>query len=144
MRAKDPVTQHCWDWVRWCETRHLYLTSRTQGTLATLIPSTSRGREPNARLDPDMPYFNMAVHMLAEMREHADDWLAFKHYYLLPDRLVKQTVAELGIGTRTYYDRVKRFGKRAMALAPVIKGVHEANTRALDESPAAQRASDED
>jgi transposase len=108
------------------------------------MPSKSKGREPNARLDPDMQYFNMAIHMLADMAEHADDWIAFQHFYLKPERLVKQTVAELGIGTRTYYDRVKRFGTRAKALAPVIKRVHETNTRAMATSAAAALAADED
>lgn len=136
MKSKDPVTQHCWDWVRWCETRHLYLVTRSQGTLAALMPAKSKGREPNARNDPDMQYFNMAVHMLVDMPEHADDWLAFQHFFLKPERLVKLTAADLGIGVRTYYDRVSRFAKRAFSLAPSLKKVHEANTQAMRAAPA--------
>jgi hypothetical protein len=125
MKSKDPVVQHCWDWARWCETRHLYIPSRSHSTLGVLLPSSKKGREPNARNDPDMQYFNMAVHMLADIKEHQDDWLAFQHYYCMPAQVVKVTADKLGIGVRTYYDRVKRFGKRAFSLAPSIKVQHE-------------------
>lgn len=126
MKTKDPIAQYCWDWVRWCETRHLYIPSRGQGALAAMQTPAASGREPNARNDPDMQYFNMSVHTLRDMPKYLREWRAFEYFYLKPEQVVKRTADELGVGLRTYYDLVRRFGQRAYKLMPSIKKAHEA------------------
>lgn len=135
MKKRDPVSEYCWDWVRWCETRHFYIKSVGQGTLGALQQSRGTGREPNARNDPDMQYFNMAVHTLRDQSKYQSEWLAFEHYYLKPDQLVKVTAHELGVGLRTYYDQVNRFAQRAWKLLPSIKKAHEAMQAANARAP---------
>jgi hypothetical protein len=130
MKTKDPITQYCWDWVRWCETRHFYIRSVGQGTLGAIHGKAGNGREPNARNDPDMQFFNMAVHTLRDMPKYKREWLAFEYFYLKPDQVVKRTADQLGVGLRTYYDMVRRFGQRAMKLYPSLKKAHEAMTAA--------------
>ncbi|WP_426106404.1 hypothetical protein [Massilia sp. TSP1-1-2] len=125
MKTKDPITQYCWDWVRWCETRHFYIRSVGQGTLGALQQGKGTGREPNARNDPDMQYFNMAVHTLRDIAKYKTEWAAFEYFYLKSDQVVKRTAADLGVGLRTYYDLVRRFERRAYKLYPVLKKTHE-------------------
>lgn len=125
MKSRDPISQYCWDWVRWCETRHFYIRSSSGSTLGALQKGTGGGREPNARNDPDMQYFNMAVHTLRDQSQYADEWLAFEYFYLKQAQLVKTTAHELGVGVRTYYDMVNRFARRAWKLAPSLKKAHE-------------------
>lgn len=136
MKTKDPITQYCWDWVRWCETRHFYIRSVGQGTLGALQQGKGGGREPNARNDPDMQYFNMAVHTLRDLPQYRREWLAFEYFYLKPDQVVKRTAEQLGVGLRTYYDMVRRFGQRAYRLYPSIKKAHEAMSAASNKHAA--------
>lgn len=120
----DEVHELCIDWVRWCQTRRFYLKPATQGILARLQPSKV-GQEPNARNHPDMQYFNMAIHTLADMPCHKTIWAAFQQYYLGPNQVAKRTAAELGIGRQTYYDHVKRFSKAAHSMSLSLKRAHE-------------------
>lgn len=125
MKSKDPVVQHCWDWVRWCETRHFYIKSVSHGVLGAVASGGGSGREPNARNDPDMQYFNMAVHTLRDVAKYQREWLAFECFYLKPHQVVKRTADQLGVGLRTYYDLVRRFGQRAFKLYPSLKRAHQ-------------------
>ena len=143
MKSKDPVVQLCWEWVRWCETRRFYIKNVTHGLLGAAAGGGGSGREPNARNDPDLQYFNMAVHTLRDMPEHRGEWLAFEYFYLKPDQVVKRTADQLGVGVRTYYDLVRRFGRRAFKLYPSLKKAHE-QMQAAAAKQVARAVDDED
>ena len=135
MKKRDAVAEYCEDWVRWCETRRFYIRPASAGTLARLQPSKV-GREPNARNHPDMAYFNMAVHTLADMPKWEKKALAFKAYYVGNGDLVKRVADQLGVPIRTYYDHVKSFAKAAHRLSGSIKKAHETMTGAVsDDTP---------
>jgi hypothetical protein len=125
MKRYDPIAEYCADWVRWCATRRLYIRPPTKSLLARLQPSKS-GTEPNAPNHPDMQYFNMAIHTMADMAQWRREWPAFYAHYIGSAQVVKVTAGELGIGVRTYYDHVTRFSKAAFSLAASIKKVQEA------------------
>lgn len=125
MKKRDPVAEYCYEWVRWCETRRFYIRSSSSGILARLQPSKV-GREPNARNHPDMQYFNMAIHTLADMGKWAAKFKAFDAYYRGDGEVVKRIADQLGIGRRTYYDHVKSFADAAYKMADSIKTAHEA------------------
>ncbi|CUI05510.1 hypothetical protein BN2497_5797 [Janthinobacterium sp. CG23_2] len=125
MKNRDVVAEYCDEWVRWCQTRSFYMRPAASGTLGRLQPSKV-GREPNARNHPDMQYFNMAVHTLADMKKWKGKFLAFKAYYVGDATLAKQAAAALGISERTYYYHVKSFGQAAYSMSHSIKKAHEA------------------
>lgn len=124
MKKRDPIAEYCQEWVRWCDTRRLYIRPPTKSLLARLQPSKT-GVEPNARNHADMQYFNMAVHTLSEMKKWQREWPAFYVHYMGPGQVVKVTAADLGIGVRTYYDHITRFSRAAYTMAQSIKRVQE-------------------
>lgn len=126
-REYDHIAEYCVDWVRWCETRKFYIRPPAKNILARMQPAKT-GREPNARNHPDMQYFNMAIHTLADMPKYKAEWEAFKSYYFGADQVAKRAASDLGIGLRTYYDHVKRFSHAAYAMAGSLKKMHEAMT----------------
>jgi hypothetical protein len=77
-------------------------------------------------MDADMPFFNMAIHSLAD--EQPEEAMCFTLYYFHRYRPVKKIAATLGIGTRTFYDRMHRFSRRAHQLSRSIKRVHMEHT----------------
>jgi len=137
MKNRDPIAEYCQDWVRWSQTRTFYMRPPAQGLLARLQPSKSSGVEPNARNHPDMQYFNMAIHTLADMPRWRTEWATFKAHYIGPAQVVKRAASDLGIASRTYYDHLKRFSKAAHDMAHSIKRVHERLHAATPEERAA-------
>lgn len=137
MKKYDPLDEYCRDWVIWTSTRKYYGRPPSKTVLARMQPSKS-GNEPNARNHADMPYFNMAIHTLADMKEHQERYVAFMAYYCGEDDMVKRVVARLGIGRQTYYDRIKKFAQDAMNLSQSLK---RAAQRTGSLSDAAQAAS---
>ena len=133
----DKVAACCQAWAAWCRTREFYrkpggvnLLARLQGQSPPEKGDPIRtGLPPNARNDPFMQHFNGAVHACKDMEKYRKCFKAFDHFYNPKNypnhQLVKQIVAELGIGTRTYYDHVERFGKAAYLLAPSIQRASE-------------------
>ncbi|MCY0916430.1 hypothetical protein [Massilia antarctica] len=134
MKNRDVVAEYCDEWVRWCATRGFYIRKAASGTLGRLQPSKT-GREPNARNHPDMQYFNMAVHTLADMKKWKRKHLAFKAYYLGDGALAKQAASMLSISERTYYYHVKSFGIAAYSMSHSIKKAHEAMTAPVLPAP---------
>lgn len=116
---------HCIEWASWCFTRRFYLKPGAQNILARMQPSRS-GVEPNARNNPDMQYFNMAVHTLADMREHAEGLACFNLFYVDQVDNVKREADKLGIARSTYYRRIMAFARKAYSMSISIKRVHEA------------------
>lgn len=114
---------HCLEWASWCFTRRFYLKSGAQNILARMQPSKN-GREPNARNNPDMQFFNMAVHTLADMVEYKDGLACFSLMYIEQADHVKRQADKLGISRPTYYNRSRAFARKALSLAQSLKRVH--------------------
>ena len=128
---------YCLDWVRWCRTRR-YLAPPVPATLlARLQPRSGPAREPNGPMDADMSFFNMAVHGLADSFPH--EYVCFAIFYLHESANIKVIAADLNIGRQTFYDRVKRFAKRAHVMTPAIRKIHMEHT-APEEGQAGQVA----
>lgn len=115
---------YCQRWVQWCFTRGFYLKPGAKNILARMQPSKS-GKEPNARNDPDMQYFNMAIHAIADMPEYADGLVCFNLYYVDHADNVKVEAHRLGISRPTYYNRAKAFARKAHSLSISLKTAHE-------------------
>jgi hypothetical protein len=106
-------------WVAWHESRHLYVKPGVGNVLARLQPSRV-GTEPDAALDPQMPCFEMAVAAMREMPEHEAAVVCFWLFYVERVRRIKVVAGRLGIGRRTFYDRVNRAAGAAYALSKAI------------------------
>lgn len=115
---------YCQDWVTWCFTRRFYLRPGAQNILARMHPSKS-GREPNARNIADMPHFHTAVHMLAEMPQHADTVKCFSLLYCEEADYVKRQADKLDIARSTFYRRAAAFARAAYSMSLTIKRMHE-------------------
>lgn len=115
---------YCKAWATWCYTRKYYVRPGGKNILARMQPSRS-GIEPNARNDPDMQFFNMAIHTLADMKEYVDGMVCFTLHYLDHPEYVKVEAAKLQISRVTYYNRVKAFARRAYSMSHSLKRVHE-------------------
>lgn len=115
---------YCQEWAAWCVTRRFYLKPGAQNVLARMQPSRS-GREPNGKNNPDMQYFNMAVHALADMPEYAEGLACFNLFYVEQAPNVKREADKLGIARSTYYRRIVSFARKAYSMSISIKRVHE-------------------
>jgi hypothetical protein len=124
---------HCLEWASWCYTRRFYLKPGAQNILARMQPSRA-GVEPNARNNPDMQFFNMAVHTLADMSENAAARECFTLMYVEQADHVKRQAENLGISRPTYYNRSRAFARKALSLAQSLKRVH------LEQAPQADEA----
>lgn len=131
MRNRQPhaMDELCWEWVRWCVTRKFYIRPPGQSILARLQPSKT-GKEPNSRNHPDLQFFNMAVHALADMPKHKEGFTVFWMHYMGEGEVVKRAADKLGISRSTYYERVAKFAKDAYSMSQSLKAIHEKNTSA--------------
>ncbi|WP_426195068.1 hypothetical protein [Massilia sp. DWR3-1-1] len=129
----NQIDAYCLDWVRWCDTRKFYLRPAAQNILARMQPSKS-GIEPNIRNNPDLAFFNAAVHSLADMADHAEGYACFKAKYLEVNELIKVQVDKMGISRPTYYSRARSFARKALSLAGSLKRVHAESLSALGEA----------
>lgn len=119
------LNQYRLDWVHWCYTHRYYLAPGGKSVLASLQPSKT-GLPPNARNNPDMQFFNMALHTLADMKQHHDAMVCFNLYYVDQSGNVKRLADQLGISRPTYYNRVKSFARKACVLSQSLKKAHAA------------------
>lgn len=129
----NQIDAYCLDWVRWCDTRKFYLRPAPQGLLARMQPSKN-GVEPNIRNDPDMAFFNSAIHAQADMPEHAEGYACFKAKYIETDELIKVHVDKMDISRMTYYRRARAFARKALSLAGSLKRVHAQSLHASDDA----------
>lgn len=125
---------YCLEWASWCFTRRFYIKPGAQSLLARMQPSRS-GVEPNARNNPDMGYFNMAVHALADMKEHAEGLACFNLFYVDQAPNVKVEADKLGVARSTYYRRISSFARKAYSLSISIKRVSEEQQGRAAEPP---------
>ena len=115
MNQQDLHT-YCLRWIAWRESRRLYVKPMSGNVLARLQPSRI-GTEPDAALDPQMPCFEMAVAAMREMPEHEASAVCFWLFYVERVRRIKVVASRLGIGRRTFYDRVHRAARLAHKLS---------------------------
>jgi hypothetical protein len=115
---------YCLRWVAWRMSRRLYVKPATKNVLARLQPSKV-GEVPDAALDPRMQFVEMAVAAMREMPEHQSDMACFWLFYIERVRCIKQVAARMGIGRRTFYDRVRRAARMVTELAIAIEKAQE-------------------
>lgn len=113
----------CLHYGEWCRTRRLLAPPVPSNVLARLQHRRSVGEVPDGPMDANMAYFNMAVHALAD--EDPESGVCFTLYHVYGFRPVKAIAATLGIGTRTFYDRVGRYARRVARLSVHIRKAHE-------------------
>lgn len=97
-----------------------------QNILARMQPSKN-GPEVNGDLSAGLSYFNMAVHALAEM--NYDEALPFIIYYCRRAKNIKVESARLSVSRVTFYERKKRFARRALSMAQSFRHMHESDMR---------------
>ncbi|PUA19598.1 hypothetical protein [Glaciimonas sp. PCH181] len=119
------LNAYCEAWVNWCYTRRFYLQPGAQNILARMLPSKT-GAPPNARNDPDMQFFNMAIHAMADMPKHANGFACFKITYIEQPDSIKRAAANLEIDRSTFYRRANAFAKKAYSMRGSLKAAHHA------------------
>lgn len=118
---------YCEQWRQWCLTRKYFLEPGAQNILARMQPSKS-GPEIDNALSAGLSYFNMAVHALAEM--NFSDAECFVIYYCRRAKNIKFESAKLGIHRDTFYDRKRRFARKAFSMAHSFQRMHERDLQA--------------
>ncbi len=116
--------EYCLRWIAWRESRRLYVKPSSGNVLARLQPSPA-SVERDAPLDGELQFFDMAVTALSSMPEHEAEMRCFSLFYVKRVRRIKVVASRLGIGRRTFYDRVNRGAALAYALS---KGIAQATT----------------
>lgn len=119
--TSQELTAYCIMWAHWCRTRKYFAPPVPPNILAQLQPRRRMLVEPDGPMSPDMAYFNMAVHSLAEVEPDGVMCFTLFHYY---GYSVKAIYSALNIGRQTFYDRLDRFANRALKAAATIKRVH--------------------
>ena len=109
-------------WVWWCRTRHYFAPRVKSNILARLRPG-GRNFEPDAFLDKEMPFFNMAVHALCESALYEKEATCFvgMHWY---DVNIKAFAKEQECARGTIYNRARRFARHAYLLSQSIAKAH--------------------
>lgn len=113
---------HCERWRTWAITRRFFIVPGAKNILARMQPSKV-SEPPDAELSPDMAYFHMALHALADMFE--DDAKCFNEYYCHRAKNIKVVAAKLNISRDTFYERKRRFARKALSMAKSLKDFAE-------------------
>lgn len=109
----------CQQYGQWCRTRRYFTPPVPSNLLSRFHPRDRIPIEPDAELLADMPFFNMAVKALSD--DYPRDGICFTLYHIHGFRPVKAVAAALGIGRRTFYERMQRFSEKAFRLSVAIK-----------------------
>ncbi|VVD74684.1 hypothetical protein PAQ31011_00804 [Pandoraea aquatica] len=123
------LSSFCLEYGVWCRTRRLLAPPVPVGILARLQPRKFASEIPDAPMSAEMAYFNMAVHALSD--ELPECGICFTLYHVHGFRPVKVLAAAMGVSTRTFYDRVQRFSRKALRLALVIERAHSGPTMSI-------------
>ena len=121
----EQLHEYCRTWVEWCRTRKYYTVPMPKNILARLQQSPS-GPMPNGINDPDMQFFNMAIHTLVDMGQYDDEFVCFYFCYIEGRRGVKREADRLKISRATYYNRINAFARRVCSMSNSLKVAHEA------------------
>jgi hypothetical protein len=116
-------------YAHWLRTRKYYLKAPAMNLLARMQPYKSR-EAPNSFNWNFMQPYNAAVQTLAEQRDTQDAYAAWYLYWVI-GAVTKDATRILKCGSRTYYDRIKRFEDRAASLAASLGKVIERNEAGL-------------
>lgn len=73
-------------------------------------------------MDSDISFFNMSLQKVAE--DDPEGGMCFALFYFHHARNIKALAYDMGIGRRTFYDRMHRFARLALKWTPTIKKVH--------------------
>jgi hypothetical protein len=114
----NELDEYCHAWREWCRTRKFYIAPGAKNILARMQPDKVR-QPPNADLCQDMSYFHAAVHALADIDE--DDADCFVQYYFFKVKNIKAVAYDMKISRDTFYERKKRFAKRALSMSRSLK-----------------------
>lgn len=113
---------YCEQWRQWCLTRKYFLEPSAQNLLARMQPSKSGPNIDNA-MSASLSFFNMAIHALAEM--NYADAECFVVFYCRRAKNIKVEAARLGIHRDTFYDRKKRFARKAFSMSLNFSYMHK-------------------
>lgn len=115
------LDNYCWAWNHWCRTRKFYIAPGAKNILARMQPARVK-LPPNALVSADLSFFNMAVHALADMND--PDLECFVKYYVECVGNIKVVADELKIHRDTFYERKRRFARRAFSMSASLKNAH--------------------
>jgi hypothetical protein len=121
---------YCEQWRQWCLTRKYYVEPGAQNILARMQPSKN-GPEVDGSLSAGLSFFNMAVHALADM--DYQEALPFIMFYCRRAKNIKVEAARLSVSRVTFYERKKRFARRALSMAISFRNMHEQDMAAEKE-----------
>ncbi|WP_186150204.1 hypothetical protein [Burkholderia gladioli] len=124
-------------WAYWCMTRRLFAPPVKSNILSRMQPRRITGIEPDAFLDPDMPFINMAIHAMCEQGEHRGIAECFIGVYWYRTN-IKALAGEQGCARGTVYNRARSFMRNARVLARVIRAAHESMTEPKCSTPVEQ------
>jgi hypothetical protein len=113
---------YCEQWRQWCLTRKYFLEPGAQNFLARMQPSKNAPEIDN-RLSAGLSFFNMALHALANIDK--DDAECFNAFYCRRAKNIKVEAARLAISRKTFYERKKRFARRALSMSISFRTMHE-------------------
>jgi hypothetical protein len=128
MKAKELEHKHAADdlahrWVNWSRTRHLLAPTVKSNVLARLSTPGRVWVEPDAVMDAEMPFFNMAVHALCDQADYISEAVCFLGVYWYAT-CIKSLAREQQCARGTVYNRARAFSKRAALHCRTIRNVH--------------------
>ncbi|VVE51611.1 hypothetical protein PCO31111_04758 [Pandoraea communis] len=116
----------CLQYGQWCRTRRFFAPPLPRSLLAQFQPPGGLRVEPDAELIPEMSFFNMAVHALAD--DHPEDAACFTLYYFHDVRPVKKIASAMGISRQAVYKRLRTHAARVEKTRHLLKRVHLAQS----------------
>ncbi|MDR5776709.1 MULTISPECIES: hypothetical protein [unclassified Caballeronia] len=123
--ARNAADDKVHRWVAWCLTRRIFAPYVKSNVLARLQPARrAMAREPDSFLDPEMPFFNMAIHALCEQGGRAHEAECFLGVYWY-NANIKTLAYEQNCARGTIYNRARRFAERAESLSKSIRRASE-------------------
>ncbi len=99
----------CQQWAEWHRSRRLFAPPAPKHLLARFQPQKYSGEVPDAECSINMSLFNLAVMAQPDSEEKRTMQL----FYLHNLRPIKAVANELGISSKTFYKRVKKFSQQA-------------------------------
>lgn len=124
---------YCEQWRQWCLTRKFFMEPGAQNILARMQPSKNAPEVDN-KLSAGLSFFNMALHALADIDR--DDAACFVAFYCRRAKNIKVEAARLAISRVTFYERKKRFARRALSMSISFRNMHESHMIARQEEVA--------
>lgn len=123
--ARNAADDKAHRWVIWCLTRRIFAPYVKSNVLARLQPPRRlTTTEPDSFLDPEMPFFNMAISELCNREELFEEAECFLGLYWFRAN-IKLVAHQQQCARGTVYNRARRFAIRATALGRSIRRKRE-------------------